>query len=509
MPTRKLTLAKLTITAVLLGAHSGSAQGSGAGVPPSWSQKDVSTFRLPLAGLGAPPSLISEREYYALPEVNLRTYPVYVPEREPPNYLKWVEQQDPQPMVNVSKLKTDQDWADAGREVFYGRELPRFTGNEDNLQLIRDPQALAAYRLQTTKDGVILGLRYVVRQKGKVELGTNTCAMCHVQVRPDGELIEGAPNVHTPFGPIMADLTRRYTQMGPETLRDRRLRMMREDYRVPFLKDDPNLGIPDLPAEQIAQLYEQYPLGSQPRTNTSLLYPVRIANLIGMQDLHYFDRTGTSRNRNIRDLMRYCALIADSSEALIRYGSGPDASLDLNDLGLSNGIHRTPDALLYALAKFIYSLKPPPNPNPVDDRARQGEEVFRKGKCEDCHTPPLYTDNKLTLAEGFKPSGTLAKEAELRKVSLGTDPGLALKTRTRTGLYRVPSLRMLWLQACFLHDCSVGSLEELFNQARMYAGFRSSNWSPATPAHAVKGHRHGMNLSPDDKAALIAFLRTL
>jgi len=234
MPTRKLTLAKLTITAVLLGAHSGNAQGSGAGVPPSWSQKDVSTFRLPLAGLGAPPSLISEREYYALPEVNLKTYPVYVPDREPPNYLKWLEQQDPQPMVNVSKLKTDQDWADAGREVFYGRELPRFTGCEDNLQLIRDPQALAAYRLQTTKDGVILGLRYVVRQKGEVELGTNTCAMCHVQVRPDGELIEGAPNVHTPFGPIMADLTRRYAQMGPETLRDRRLRMIREDYRVPF-----------------------------------------------------------------------------------------------------------------------------------------------------------------------------------------------------------------------------------------------------------------------------------
>jgi hypothetical protein len=509
MPTRKLTLARLTVAAVLLGAQSLSAQGSAVTVPPSWSQKDVDTFRLPLAGLGAPPTLISEQDYYALPEVNLKTYPVYVPDREPPNYLEWLKQQDPQPMVDVSKLKTDQDWIDAGREVFYGRELPRFTGSEDNLQLIRNPQVLAAYRLQTTKDGVILGLRYVVRQKGKVELGTDTCAMCHVQVRPDGGVIEGAPNVYTPFGPIMADLTRRYAQMGPEILRDRRLRMMREDYRVPYLKDDPNLRIPDLPVEQIAHLYEQYPLGSHPRTNTSVLYPVKIATLIGIQDLHYFDRTGTSRNRNIRDLMRYCALIADSTDALTRYGSGPEASLDLNALGLPNGIHRTPDALLYALARFIDSLKPPPNPNPVDEQARRGEEVFRKAKCGDCHTPPLYTNNKLSLAEGFRPSGKLVKDAELVKVSLGTDPGLALETRKGTGLYRVPSLRLLWLQACFLHDCSVGTLEELFNPARLYATFRSSNWSPAIPAHAVKGHRHGMNLSPDDKAALIAFLRTL
>lgn len=508
MPTCKLSLAKLTLIAVLLGAQSATAQAPGIVVPPAWSQKDVDTFRLPLAGLGAPPTLIPERDYYALPAVNLKTYPVYDPDREPPNYLAWLAQQDPRPMVDVSKLKTDQDWIDAGREVFYGRELPSFTGSEDNLQLIRNPQALAAYRPQTTKDGVILGLRYVVRQKGKVELGTDTCAMCHVQVRPDGEVVEGAPNVYTPFGPLMADLTRRDAQMSPE-MRDRRRRMMREDYRVPYLKDDPNLRIPDLPVEQIAHFYEQYALGSYPQASTSLLYPVKIATLIGIQDLHYFDRTGTSRHRNIRDLMRYCALVADSTDALTRYGSGPEASLDLDALGLPNGIHRTPDALLYALAKFIYSLQPPPNPNPVDERARQGEEVFRKAKCEDCHTPPLYTNNKLTLAEGFKPSGTLVKEAELQKVSLGTDPGLALETRKGTGLYRVPSLRLLWLQACLLHDCSVGSLEELFNPARFYGTFRSSNWSPATPARAVKGHRHGMNLSPDDKAALIAFLRTL
>ena len=167
---------------------------------------------------------------------------------------------------------------------------------------------------------MLLGLRYVVRRKGAVELGTDTCSMCHVQVRPDGTLIEGPANVRTPFGPLMGDLTRRYAQMSPEMLEERRRRHMREDYRVPFLKDDPNLAVADLPAEEIARLYERHPLGVHGRSNTSLLYPVKIANLIGIADLRYFDRTGTSRHRGIADLMRYAALVGDSSDALTRYG---------------------------------------------------------------------------------------------------------------------------------------------------------------------------------------------
>ena len=477
--------------------------------PKVWDDGDVAGFRLPLAGLGAPPRLISEREYYALPEVNLKTYPVYTPDKEPKGYLEWLEQQEPKPLVDISKLKTEADWIAAGREVFYGRELPRFTGSEDNLQLIRNPKVIAAYGLQTTPDGVLLGLRYVVRAKGKVELGTDTCAMCHVRVLPDGRLIEGPANTHTPFGPLMADLTRRYAAISPAFLEDRRRKHMREDYRVPFLKDDPNLPVADLPAEDIARLYEQIPLGAHPRTNTSLIYPVKIANLIGIRELRYFDRTGTSRNRNIRDLMRYSEMIADVSDALTHFGDGPDATLRLGNMGLAGGIKRTPDALLYALARFLYSLEPPTNTNPVDALAQRGSRVFQASGCPVCHTPPLYTNNRLTLAAGFQPPASLLHSADIMPLSVGTDPNLALKTRKGTGLYRVPSLRMLWLEACFLHDGSIGTLEELFNPARLKPGFRSSNWSPITPSHAVNGHRFGLALSQEDRTALIAFLKTI
>ncbi len=477
-------------------------------VPKAWRNTDLAGYRIPLAGLGKPPQLISEQEYYALPEANVKTYPVYTPDKEPPGYIESLKQKDPQPLVDVNKLKTDADWLQAGREVFYGRELPRYTGSEDNLQLIRNPRVLEAYRLQTTSDGVLLGLRYVIREKGKVELGTDTCAMCHVQVR-NGQIIEGPPNNTTPFGPLMGDLTRRYAQISPAFFEAQRRQQMREDYRVPYLRNDPNLLTADLPPEQIAELYSRVPLGVYMRTNTSLTDPVKIANLIGIKDLKYFDRTGTARQRNVTDLMRYIASIADVTDALTVYGDGADAHLKLANLGLTKGVHRTPDPLLYALALYIYSLKPPANPNPFDDQARMGQRIFERENCVRCHTPPLYTNNKLTLARGFEPDSEEKKQLDLINLSVGTDPGLALRTRKGTGFYRVPSLRMIWTNAAFFHNGSIGSLEEMFNPDRLKPDFRSSNWNIGTPSHAVTGHPFGLDLNAEDRQSLVKFLKTL
>jgi hypothetical protein len=478
-------------------------------VPAPWSEASIAGYRLPLAGLGRAPKMVSGTDYYALPEVNLKTYPVYAPDQEPKGYLEWLESRAPEPLVDVSKLHTREDWIAAGREVFYGRELPRFSGSEDNLKLIRDPRVLEAYKLQTTKDGVLLGLRYVVREKGKVELGTDTCAMCHVRVQADGSVIEGPANVHTPFGPLMGDLTRRYAGFGEAYLEDRRRRQMREDYRVPFLHPDPNLASADLPAEDIARLYEAHPLGVHGRTNTSILYPVKIANLIGIADMKFFDRTGTARNRGIADVMRYSGSIADVSDALTEYGDGPDKMLNLANMGLKDGIKRTPDALLYALALFIESLRPPPNPNQPSEASRRGQAVFQAQGCGNCHTAPMYTNNRLTLAAGYHPPESVMRLTGAMDISIGTDQNLALKTRKGTGFYRIPSLRMVWLEACLLHDGSIGSLEEFFNPDRLKPDFRSSNWAPIVKPHAVDGHPFGLHLAPADRAYLIAFLRTL
>jgi hypothetical protein len=88
---------------------------------------------------------------------------------------------------------------------------------------------------------------------------------------------------------------------------------------------------------------------------------------------------------------------------------------------------RLPDEALYALALYIYSLKPPLNPNLIDQKSRAGQKIFEREGCARCHTPPLYTNNKLTLAFGFTPGKDLSPMLDISPVSVGTDPGLALK----------------------------------------------------------------------------------
>jgi cytochrome c peroxidase len=80
------------------------------------------------------------------------------------------------------------------------------------------------------------------------------------------------------------------------------------------------------------------------------------------------------------------------------------------------------------------------------------------------NTAPLYTNNKLTLAEGFTPPKGRPASLDVLPVSVHTDPGLALATRKGTGYYKVPALKGVWYRGHYLHDGSVASLEELFDQ---------------------------------------------
>jgi mono/diheme cytochrome c family protein len=84
------------------------------------------------------------------------------------------------------------------------------------------------------------------------------------------------------------------------------------------------------------------------------------------------------------------------------------------------------------MALYLYSLKPPPNPNAVNDLSRRGERIFQQG-CQSCHTPPLYTNNKLTPATGFKVPDDLRPTFDILDVSVGSDPFLATQTRRGTG----------------------------------------------------------------------------
>lgn len=90
-------------------------------------------------------------------------------------------------------------------------------------------------------------------------------------------------------------------------------------------------------------------------------------------------------------------------EVYLRFAqrSSPDL-VDRNHFVASPAAWRYSDEQLYALATYLYSLKPPPNPNKFDALAAHGKEVFTRDGCASCHTPPLYTNNTLTPVDGFE-----------------------------------------------------------------------------------------------------------
>jgi hypothetical protein len=255
--------------------------------------------------------------------------------------------------------------------------------------------------------------------------------------------------------------------------------------------------------QYVKELAARHP-GTFARQGTSYGHPVHIPSLISVAQRKYLDATGLVRNRSIGDLMRY-AITNQGLDTMARFGDfqpSPGRAAFSGDEGT-----RYSDEQLYALALYISSLKQPPNPNRSGDLARQGERIFQQQGCAGCHTPPLYTSNKLSPAKGFHVPDDLRKTDDILDVSVGTDPTLALKTRRGTGFYKVPSLRGVWFRNAFGHAGQAETLEEWFDPARLKADYvpKGFHLGPG----AIEGHEFGLRLTPEDKQALIAFLKTL
>jgi hypothetical protein len=173
-------------------------------------------------------------------------------------------------------------------------------------------------------------------------------------------------------------------------------------------------------------------------------------------------------------------------------------------------LERYSDEQLYALALYIYSLQPPSNPNHFDALAERGRKVFEAQGCGGCHTPPLYTNNKLVPAPGFVVPKEHAAKYDILDVPVGTDAGLTLRTRRGTGYYKVPSLCGVWYRGPFEHSGSVATLEDWFDPRRLRDDYVPTGFIGYKSTHrAVSGHQFGLKLSREDKRALIAFLKTL
>jgi hypothetical protein len=487
-----------------------------ADIPKTWDESALANWVTPVAGLNVRPMHISGREYYSVPEYSLRSYPVYMAGHEPAGYWDMLQQVGPKPLIEREKLRAEADWVEAGQRVFDEATTPQLTTFDPQfISRMRDRDYLEKMQAAPLADGTLGALRWVPTKQG-VGLSILICGGCHILFRQDGTRIPGAslraeasrtrsfqnPGVRADFLEAQNHVMRGAPPfyMGPGPLGS----WLYQAYGVPWLKDDPNQRLKDITvAEYSVLVAAEKDGGGITRWNGSPLFPAKIPDLIGIKDRKYLDHTGTHLHRGIGDLMRYAAQVTFAEMT----DFGPYHMLSPETRRVQA---RLSDEALYALALYLYSLKPPPNPNPFNEKAQAGQKVFEREGCAACHTPPLFTNNKLTLARGFTLPKGKAASLDVLPITVGTDPGLALMTRKGTGYYKVPSLKGVWYRGHYLHDGSVASLEEMFDPDRLRNTHVPGGWTPVgARTYAIQGHEFGLKLNSMEREQLIAFLRTL
>jgi hypothetical protein len=467
-----------------------------ADIPRAWEKSAVESLELPLARREFSPVHISEGDYYKIPErVIYKSYPVYAPGREPAGYMNYLRSLDPEIAFDTAKITTSAQWIAAGEIVF---NAPTSFGpvffTPQNLQ---DPEFIRKAGIPVAKDGTIPFASWVIRKKGNVELGSMGCATCHTRVMKDGTVIAGAQG-NNPGDREGAMLLRASAQaMGADRV-VAQVRKFALQFEAPWVENDLNRVTEKMTLDEFIAAGEAIPPGVTARANTSVLLPPQIPDLIGVSERKFLDHTGLIRQRGIGDLMRYSTLAQDVFNA-DRYGAAAPASATMPAARYS-------DAELYALASYLYSLKPPANPNPFDAAARRGQRLFIRETCVNCHTPPLYTNNKLVPADGFEAPAS----DEVMDRHIGVDPRYALDSHKGTGFYKVPSLQGVWYRGPLGHTGAAMTLEEWLDPARLNpdyapAGFKGYDGK----ARSIPGHPFGLKLTAAEKKDLIAFLRTL
>ena len=477
------------------------------GAPRIWDDAQLEEWATPVAGLDVRPAHYSSAEYYAVPPDNLRTYPFYPANREPAGYWEWLQKQKPEPLVDPNETRSREAWIAAGSRAF--QEVDALLIRSDDPALIaraRDPQSFPD--AQPLADGSLPQLRWVVTSKGLM-LSAPACSQCHTSLRsreggrsdtPDQP--RGAPLL-TGARATLNRLTRFYAD---DTLPI----AMWKEFTVPWAPDSRVERFKSMTVEDVQALNSREQLGRSfqggvfARANGSLYYTTKIPDLRDLRFSRYLDATATHQLRGPEDIARYAALVTGADR--MEFGTHRILSDSQRRLRF-----RYADEVLYAIGMYLMSLDVKKNPDeaPADVLVR-GEQVFGREKCARCHPAPEYTTGKLTLAEGWSAPADHPYRHDIMPVSVGTDSGAALKTRKGTGLYKIPSLRGVWSRRRLLHDGSLTTLEELFDAARLEPDYQPAGWNPpGVTRRPVRGHELGLSLSPEEKKALIAFLRSL
>jgi hypothetical protein len=375
------------------------------------------------------------------------------------------------------------EWPPAEFMVALQVSEPEVFGNQfEKFGFIADPN-----------DDLPVGLKRGLIDPAQVH---ENCAVCHVGKLPDGRYWLGAPNVTLDIDGFRLAVNARWIAAGHTTLVDA-LNQHKKATMGPGRFDASSMTFPIPVPGKFPPYYE---LSSRVRLNY----------------------LGTGRNVRSETMLSVFSFGAGDKTAKIPLELPPAEHLD-------------------AFLKFFGTITAPTTPQDATLVAR-GKAVFAQAKCDGCHHPddPAKDDvTPLPEAAGGEylpgenaafPKGTIRTDPLLRSLiaqnsSRPTDGGvdtgyLALLEFIQdqqlqagpTDGYRVGYLGGLWARAPYLHNGSVPTLEDLFKPAAdrpktfVTHGFTIDT---TIQGNGNQGHEFGVNLSAEDKSALITYLNSL
>ncbi len=227
---------------------------------------------------------------------------------------------------------------------------------------------------------------------------------------------------------------------------------------------------------------------------------------------------------------------------------GNNNSVDERNLSASLGTGVTPmtidHAALQRVRDWAWTLPPPEYPFPVDQAlASRGEPIYRR-YCADCHADEGFRKGQVVgtqvgtvvpvAAVGTDPYRLNSYTATFAANQYGLYPGSKYRFRhfRKTEGYANHPLDGIWARAPYLHNGSVPTMRDLLDPpaarpARFYRGYdvydqerlgfvsgvareggkRYFLYDTSLPGNGNQGHSYGTQLSPEEKDAIVEYMK--
>lgn len=379
------------------------------------------------------------------------------------------------------------DWPPVDFMLGLARSEPEVFGNQfERFGFIPD-----------SNDDLPIGMKRGTRDRTRLH---ETCALCHVARLDDGRLWFGAPNTRLDMGRFRVEVSRRWVAAGHPPL------VTELEARKALL-----LG----PGRTSAET------GSYPQ-----VVPADFPAYFTLGERTALNYMGTGRDLRSEVALSFFSAGAGNPNDRTARVPWPDAVVVQEFLG------------------FFGTMAPPPAPAADAPLVARGRDVFGHARCGTCHhVGALAMDGVVTVDRGdggmellpgenpMFPRGTVRTSALHRVLQdgdgsptpgdAGVDQGrndliaFIIRQRLSVGMtdgYRVNDLRGLAHTAPYLHNGSVPTLDDLLRPASMRPRtFMRGAFLVDTslPGNGNGGHEFGTDLGADDRAALVAYLRSL